>query len=67
MASDPQGAGGPPPADQQPRTKLERSDPNQTNEGALSEQNVGPTDGSPTEQPSGGGYGNNAEEDEGAA
>jgi hypothetical protein len=53
------------PADEQPRTKLDRSDPNQTNSGtSAGEQD---TAAAPTEQESGGGYGNHAPAEQGGA
>ena len=67
MAGDDQGAGGPVPADQQQRTKLDATDPNQTNKGsnageqdpAVKETGESPA-AKPTEQESGAGYGNHA-------
>jgi hypothetical protein len=59
------------PADEQPRTKLENSDPNQTNaDGGAGEQQPaaeGAEAHAETEQESGGGYGNHAPADQGSA
>jgi hypothetical protein len=53
------------PADQQPRTRLDATDPNQTNPAGGAGEQDGATE-APTEQESGGGYGNHAPADQSA-